>query len=87
MHFDPMALCIERESRNFRVNMGYVEPAVDNVPQHVHLVRYWKGVSDFLWRMLHVETGDFSPATAAGPTRCKRVATIITRIKWLFVVV
>jgi hypothetical protein len=40
MHFDLMALSTERESRKFRVNMGYVEPAVDDVPQHVHLVRY-----------------------------------------------
>ena len=87
MHFDLMALSTERESRKFRVNMGYVEPAVDDVPQHVHLVRYWKGVLDFLWRMLHVDSGDFSPATAAGLARRKRVATIITRIKWLFAVV
>jgi hypothetical protein len=41
----------------------------------------------FIWRMLHVDSGDFSPTIAAGLARRKRVATILTMIKWVFAVV
>lgn len=36
-----------------------------------------------MWRLLHVDTGDFQPTTQEGCQREARVLTIMARIKWL----
>ena len=76
-------LVTDEKSKQFRENLGYVEPPTGQPPAYVRLVNYWRESLAYLWKLLHIDTGDFQPVTEEGRARQTRLLTIMARIKWL----
>ena len=83
--WDLLCLVTDEKSKQFRENLGYVEPPTGQPPEYVRLVNvnYWRESLAYLWKLLHIDTGDFQPVTEEGRARQTRVLTIMARIKWL----
>ena len=80
--WDLLCLVTDEKSKQFRENLGYVAPT-GQPPEYVRLVNSWRESLAYLWKLLHIDTGDFQPVTEEGRARQTRVLAIMARIKWL----